>query len=51
MEVPWILLTTHINLGKFIVALPVSTQSLSQTVSIFYQVVVFFTFLTKDVNF
>ena len=50
-EVPWILLTTQTNLGQFTVALPFSTQALGHTVIIFCQVVVFFTFFTKDANF
>ena len=32
--VPWILLTTQTNLGKFTVALPFSTQALGHTENI-----------------
>ena len=51
MAVPWILLTAQINLGKFTVALSFPTLALGQTVRIFCQVVVLFTFFTKDANF
>ena len=43
----WILFTTQTNLGKFTVALPFSTQALGHNVTIFCQVVVFFTFSQK----
>ena len=51
MEVPWILLTTHTNLGKFTVAFPFFGHALGQTVRIFCQVVAFITFLTNNSNF
>ena len=38
MEVPWILLTTQTNKGKFTVVLPFSTQALGHTVRIFIRV-------------
>ena len=44
-------MTTQTNLGKFTNALPLSTQGLFQTVTIFCQVVVLFFFYTKDSNF
>ena len=44
IEVPSILLTTQTNLGKFTNALPLSTQASGQTVRIFCQVVVLFSF-------
>jgi len=50
-KVPWILLTTQTNLGKFTVARPFSRQGLRQTVGKFCQRVIFFTFLTNDANF
>ena len=50
-QVLWILLTTKTNLGKFTVARPFFAKALGQTVRIFCQVVVFFTFLSKDANF
>jgi len=51
IEVPWILLTTKTNLGKFTVVLPFSSQSLGQTLRIFCHVVVYYTFFVKDANF
>ena len=51
LEVPQILLTTQNNLGKFTNVLPLSTQTLGQTVRTFCQVVVLFSFFTKDSNF
>ena len=51
IEVPSILLTTQTNLGKFKNALSVSTHALGQIVRIFCQVVVLFSFYTKDSNF
>ena len=47
IEVPWILLTIHTNLGKFAAACPFFAQALGQTVRIFCQVVVFFRFFDK----
>ena len=47
IEVPWILLTIHTNLGKFTVARPFFAQALGQTMTICCQVVLYLTFLTK----
>ena len=51
IEVPSILLTTQTNLGKFKNAVSLSTHALGQIVRIFCQVVVVFSFYTKDSNF
>ena len=50
-QVPWILLTTITKFGKFTVAPSFFAKALGQTVTIFCQTAVFFTFLTKDANF
>ena len=51
IEVPSILLTTQTNLAKLKNALSVSTHALGQNVRIFFQVVVLFSFYTKDSSF
>ena len=51
IEVPWILLTTQTNLGQSTNAFSLSTQTLFQSVRIFCEVVVLFSFYTKNSNF
>ena len=51
IEVPCILLTIHTKLGKFTGTRPFFGQALGQAVRIFCQVVLYFTFLTKDADF